>query len=380
MKLLKFYCVTILAFLLISSCKHEDGPEPDNSFKRTLIVYMPWATNLYSSFRQNIDDLEEAIETNGLKDQRILVYIADSHASADLFEIKLNKGVCQKDTLKRYTFDDQLYNMDYTTDTGLTSIFTDIILQAPANEYSMIVGCHGSGWTPVTRSTNTRAFGGTTGKYQTDISTLRKALENVRIKLQFLLFDDCYMANAEVAYELRNVTNYIIASTSEIMGYGMPYHTMGKYLLGTPNYQSVCNEFLAFYNNYSSPYGTISVTNTSVMDNLATEMKKLNEQYTIDNSTLNTVQKLDGYNPSIFFDCGDYISKLSNGAGIQALQQLERAVPYQAHTEDYCTAMGSYFSLRTFPIYTFSGLTISDPSSNSLANQKKETSWWKATH
>ena len=40
---------------------------------------------------------------------------------------------------------------------------------------------------------------------------------------QFIMFDDCYMSSMEVAYDLKDVTDYIIASTSEVMAYGMPY-------------------------------------------------------------------------------------------------------------------------------------------------------------
>lgn len=385
MNKIKIYLLALLVCFGIVSCKDDSPkPEPEPAIPhRALIVYMPWATNLYSAFRQNLDDLQEAIERSGLSDQRVLVYIADSHTSADLFEMKLAGGVCKNDTLKHYDYVNQETAMEYTTESGLTSLFNDFTAQIPALEYSMIIGCHGSGWLPVTRTFfDTRSFGGATDKYRTEISTLRKALENNHMKLEYLLFDDCYMANAEVAYELRNVTNHIIASTSEIMGYGMPYHTMGRYLLGKPDYQRVCDEFQTFYSNYSSPYGTISVTKTSEMDKLAAEMKKLNALYSISAAELENqrVQALDGYDTTVFYDCGDYISKLAHEAGTDALKVLEQAVPYKAHTDWYCSIYGSFFGLRTFAIKTFSGLTISDASINSLARRKMDTSWWQATH
>lgn len=49
--------------------------------------------------------------------------------------------------------------------------------------------------------------------------------------MEYILFDDCYMSSLEVAYELRHVTNYMIACPTEVMVFGMPYSTIGKYLL-----------------------------------------------------------------------------------------------------------------------------------------------------
>ena len=35
--------------------------------------------------------------------------------------------------------------------------------------------------------------------------------------MEYILFDDCYMSSIEVAYELKDVTKYLIGSTSEMM-------------------------------------------------------------------------------------------------------------------------------------------------------------------
>ena len=64
--------------------------------------------------------------------------------------------------------------------------------------------------------------------------------------MEYILFDDCYMSSIEVAYELKDVADYLIASTCEVMAYGMPYATMGKHLLGTPDYRAICDDFYDF--------------------------------------------------------------------------------------------------------------------------------------
>lgn len=52
------------------------------------------------------------------------------------------------------------------------------------------------------------------------------------------------MSTVEVAYDLKNVTSHLIASTSEIMAYGMPYDKIGQYLIGNIDYEKVCDGFI----------------------------------------------------------------------------------------------------------------------------------------
>ena len=53
-----------------------------------------------------------------------------------------------------------------------------------------------------------------------DISTLAEGIKLSGLKMQFILFDACYMGNVETAYELKDVTNFLISSSSEVMGEG----------------------------------------------------------------------------------------------------------------------------------------------------------------
>jgi hypothetical protein len=147
---------------------------------------------------------------------------------------------------------------------------------ASAKTYSLIVGCHGMGWLPVAQSKAraatkpryhweyshtplTRFFGGLTAEYQTEVTTLAKSLSNCGLKMEYILFDDCYMSSLEAAYDLRHVTRHLIACPTEIMVYGMPYSHIGEYLLAeNPDYSAICQTFYQFYSSYTYPYGTIA--------------------------------------------------------------------------------------------------------------------------
>lgn len=389
--------ITLSAILLVAlainlvSCHKDNEPPVSTETEKTLFMYMPWSTDLKGAFYTNISDMEKAIAKKGLDRERVLVFISTTPTEATLFEIIEENGKCKGDTLKRYT------NPALTTKEGITSILNDVKGFAPANRYAMTIGCHGMGWLPVSRGRTrllsreklhweyegvpkTRYFGGKTSEYQTDITTLAEGIADAGMKMEYILFDDCYMSSIEVAYDLRGVTDFVIGSPCEIMFYGMPYAEIGEHLLGDTDYKAICDKFHTFYSNYKEmPCGTIGVTDCSELAPLVQIMKEINNRYRFDETEISSIQTLDGYSPTLFFDLGDYVAKLCSDTDLvnQFQQQLQRTVPYKRHTDTYYTMTPRG---RQIKINAFSGVTVSDPSLNSLAETKNETAWYKATH
>lgn len=389
--------ITLSAILLVAlainlvSCHKDNEPPVSTETEKTLFMYMPWSTDLKGAFYTNISDMEKAIAKKGLDRERVLVFISTTATETTLFEIIEENGKCKGDTLKRYT------NPALTTKEGITSILNDVKGFAPANRYAMTIGCHGMGWLPVSRGRTrllsreklhweyegvpkTRYFGGKTSEYQTDITTLAEGIADAGMKMEYILFDDCYMSSIEVAYDLRGVTDFVIGSPCEIMFYGMPYAEIGEHLLGDTDYKAICDKFHTFYSNYKEmPCGTIGVTDCSELAPLVQIMKEINNRYRFDETEISSIQTLDGYSPTLFFDLGDYVAKLCSDTDLlnQFQQQLQRTVPYKRHTDTYYTMTPRG---RQIKINAFSGVTVSDPSLNSLAETKNETAWYKATH
>lgn len=386
--LMRLAAILLFFGLTLSGCTDEEYKE--GIVEKTLFMYFPWSGNanpLTDAFYKNVADMEKAIMEDGLDSKRVIVFFATSSSEAEMYEIVYKNGKCAHEILKEYT------DHPYTTASGLTSILKDVKDFAPAYNYAMTIGCHGMGWiqaeqTRMYKSSDfkyhweyegalTRWFGGSF--YQTNITTLAEAIMNADVHMQFILFDDCYMANVEVAYDLRNVTNYLIASTCEVMSAGMPYAMIGGDLLDRePDYQAICDDFYAFYSNYGNySYGTLSVIDCSQMDMMAEIMNTININYTLDPRLLGHIQKLDGYNPVIFYDFGDYVEKLGIDENLHYdfEQQLKRTVVYSVHTEQYYA-----YGAGAFDINSYSGLTISDPSISSIAAEKENTAWYQATH
>lgn len=375
-----FVCLS----LCLASCHDDDEPET-KQYANTVFIYMPWTgseTSSYGSlssyFHTNLNDIETAIKNgNGNSNARTIVFLADSAGRASLFEINADGTETAIDS----------YSIGaMTTTSELVTLLNRVYNLTATPSYSILIGSHGSGWLPAgSQPVYSRAFGGQTRGMQTEITTLAEAIAQSRIgKMQYICFDDCYMANIETAYALRNATDYLVGSTSEVMAAGMPYQQIWQYLSATaPGYSGIVSEFGNFYSSYSSPYGELSAIDCSKTEEIASLMRAFNQNYQITDAALSTVQTLDGYRNHVFFDMADYLKKAAGAdstasATTQLLNSLQSLVPYKTCTPSLYTEYQGGFS---FTVRTCSGITISDPTTNSSAvDAKTYTEWWTATH
>ena len=383
-------CAVSLMALALPSC--SDEPEQDTTVERTLFVYLPWTSNLTDYLSNNIKEIESVIAQNGLGSQRVLVYFATSSTESSLFEIVPKKGGTTRKTLKTYTNAD----LDLATSEGIASLLTDVKTFSPSLKYSMIVGCHGYGWlmksefgkksSTVLRSIIkpgadagllTRFMGGATLKYQLDIPDFVDGVNQTDLHFEYIAFESCYMASTEALYDMRNLADYIVASPCEMMASGFPYTKIGKYLLGEPDLNAFCQGFFDYYSTADQPYGTLSLIDCSQLEGLATVMKKINASCAISDMALVRVQRLDYFNPVIFYDLGDYVTRMVDDAALlsEFEEQMAKTVLCEVHTSFYYTGTAGRIQLNTC-----SGLSVSDPTNHSYAASKEKTSWWKATH
>lgn len=412
MKSILSFVLLVISFVAFQSCSGE-SVDIDDVNKQTVLVFMPWSgtqtsSGLYNYFLNNLDSIEGAIVKKGSQSGRVVVFLSTSASESSLYEITYENKEIVHTTLKTYS------GNSYTTAEGIAQILNDVQANAYALNYAMIIGCHGSGWTykedweyypyyakqhaymrpdnsSMAKSSTagnrhyptTRFYGSVSdNSYATDITTLAQGISNAGMVMQYILFDDCYMANVETAYELKNVTNFLICSTSEVLALGMPYQTMWQSLASaTPAYASAVSAFNSFYSKYEYPYGTISAIDCRKLDRLAEQMKMINQYYTIADSVVDSLQVLDGFETPIFYDMGDYVSHLCENTDMlnDFNSLLSQAVKSSAHTDSIYSYL--YFSPVYVKLNSFSGLTISDPSRNSVVLKGREkTAWWRDTH
>lgn len=367
---------------------------PPMQNNETVIVFFPYTVNLYNYLSNNIKDIEAAMlrrENN----PNVLVYINETKKSSCLYSIRKKGNECVHDTLRIYD------NHDYTTVEGLSSLFSEMKTLTPnTKDYKMIIGCHGMGWifgddynkvrtlhpmmfkeeyeeNPITRWIGV-------GSAAIDIDMFAQAMDRASLHTKLMLFDVCYMGNIESLYELRHTSDYIIASSIEIMGKGMPYQLLWDDIIAnnTQSIDNICNKFYTYYNNSDQPYAAIAGIDCSKLDNLAAVVKDINLSYTFPDNEFNSLQMLDGYRPSLFFDMGRYIElQCKDDALMQRYNQAMNEVVFTKYnTAEYYTAL-TQGARGVHEINYCSGLTTSAPSVNELSKSGWErTSWYKATH
>lgn len=346
MKRLLYLCVTIA---MLASCSNEIPEQEEASFNgRTILVYLVAnnsATNLDRYLKTNILWMYQNMATDS-DSCRLLVYYRPNQNDGLLTEpsilefISDGKGhingrsalsteefsdVFGEATVLRTYIETEGYNA--TDPEVMAQVFRDMQTAAPSNSYGLIFGSHASGWMPAS-ATVSRAFGDDDG-YSINIPELRDVLTNsfASGNLDFILLDACMMGSVEVAYELRNVADYCIASVMETPASGFPYQRMFHYLSDTDvDYQRICT---AFTDYYQSGWGTCAAIDCSRLDNLVDAVAGELQNHAADISTLD-YQNIQQYGARSYrnfsFDIGDFFRQLNGGtipASIQtALDQV----------------------------------------------------------
>ena len=347
MKRLLYLCVTIA---MLASCSNEIPEQEEASFNgRTILVYLVAnnsATNLDRYLKTNILWMYQNMATDS-DSCRLLVYYRPNQNDGLLTEpsilefISDGKGhingrsalsteefsdVFGEATVLRTYIETEGYNA--TDPEVMAQVFRDMQTAAPSNSYGLIFGSHASGWMPAS-ATVSRAFGDDDG-YSINIPELRDVLTNsfASGNLDFILLDACMMGSVEVAYELRNVADYCIASVMETPASGFPYQRMFHYLSDTDvDYQRICT---AFTDYYQSGWGTCAAIDCSRLDNLVDAVAGELQNHAADISTLD-YQNIQQYGASSYrnfsFDIGDFFRQLNGGTIPASIQTaLDQAV------------------------------------------------------
>ena len=411
------FIFAIVSIIGLGSCT-EEAFDVDKVNKQTILVFLPWtggnsSIGLTEALSNNIDSICAGItDKKGLNNTRVLVFFSNNANNSTLFDLTYNDVTKEVSRTPIKTYEGSAYN----SAKGFADLLNEVRQNAEALNYALIIGGHGCGWacaddwinypnqaksfnTQQTFDTSfsgiqfgadpnnptTRFFGSVDRKENSiDLSTLAEGIKQSGIKMQYILFDVCYMGNVETAYELKDVTNYLIATSSEIMAKGIPYRSMWSYLNGTtPNYSSLVNGIVNFYKNSTAPYCNMAAIDCRQLDALANVMKEINQKYTLDTTIpLDSIQPLDGFSPHLSYDMAVYVDSLRPSGYLkeQFNNQLKKTVKAAAHTDCVYTALRLYPE-ATIKIKNYCGLSISDPSQHPVAIRGKEkTGWWKATH
>ena len=220
MKRFFLYIIILCGLLLMAGCHdrivipEEPEPQPAVEAERTVIVYIAGDNSLSRQIKQDTTEMATA-KYQIPENVNFFIYIDDVANTPGIYQLSKEKGM---QLWKK--FDEELCSTDSLT---MLKALQDIVHHFPAHHYGITFWSHATGWTPRRKTFGQDYHSGETqGESEMEIPVLRDVLAQLP-KFDYIFFDACFMQCIEVAYELREVTNFIVGSPAEIPGPGAPY-------------------------------------------------------------------------------------------------------------------------------------------------------------
>ncbi|MCR5361577.1 MAG: hypothetical protein K6E73_06140 [Bacteroidales bacterium] len=294
MRKLMFLAMGLLAVLCTACHNHIDNISYATSeSEHTLLIYMMGDNSLSTYVEPNLSAIKNALKTC---DTPLNVVIYRDNLTADknlpvLFQLKRRADSEKIDTI---------YLKQWSSDIDSTDpeVIADIVHRTFSRFNSDIKGIelwsHGLSWIPSSNFTTdgtTRATAyigedntstdNKNGSSFGELWSLREALESADVHFNYAMFDACNMGTAEVAYELRDLCDYILAAPTEILGYGFPYNNMIASLSTVRDTASLLSGLTAAYEDFKTKYednGTFSLLRTAGFQRLLDACLALEDQ------------------------------------------------------------------------------------------------------
>lgn len=303
----------------ISSCSHEKNGEQGTDM--TVLVYMAADNNLSSgNFHQQ--DIDEMVRAAGdvPSDCRLLVYVDDKNYPR-ILSIEKHNGKAA--ALVQHEYD---VEHDSGKPETLAEVMRWVTTHSPSERYGLVLWSHGESWVPAKApAQRVICVDSSTGSWM-EIDDLANVLSQFQ-RLEYILFDACFMQSVEVAYELRYAARYIIASPAEIPNPGAPYDYLVSALFAFPTSPHlIAAEYCLYYEENVVPvnehyypgeyYGALlSIVDCNHMDALAAATAQVIEKYVTPSIPCN-LKNLLCYYPILkssrpqYFDMDAYMRRL----------------------------------------------------------------------
>lgn len=227
----------IMMMLALSACSSNDDETPDYNkvADHTILMYMVGDNNLSSLLENNVRQAQRAILDSVKVGALNLVVFKDNTQSKDnlpkLYWVHRNAKQ-QLDTVMIQTWNEEIDSADPEV---LASVIKTTFTKFNTTLKGMVLASHAAGWVPLTNNHNytsprRNAFGYDQNNPNLSPGSIElwdlAAAMSQGPKLDYVIADCCHFGNAEVAFELRDMTRYLVASSLEVQGAGMPYRTV----------------------------------------------------------------------------------------------------------------------------------------------------------
>lgn len=383
-KVIALALATAMAAAAAQSCKDDPTPEPEET-QRTVIVYIAGDNNLSGEVNSKISALAEGFKNVDAEKNRLAVFADYRTDMPKLIEITADGPV-----------DVETYpSLDSADPENMKSVITGIAERYPAGSYGLICFSHASGWLPQGALSDPTGYGtdssaeaspATILQDGSDEMSLEDFAEAIRLpggqKYDFIALEACYMAGIEVAYELKDAADGLIASSAEILSPGFENTYREALYLLFEDEPDIAGFAKAYFDHWDSMQGamrsaTISAIDLTLIGELAEETGRLMDEGTYLISDPSGIQHFNRNHYHLFFDLTEYLEAVMGESKVQYMERyrsiLDRAVMYSNATESF---MPGY--PYSFNIETSCGLTvyIMQPDLTTLNSDYAHTSYY----
>lgn len=319
--------------------------------KWAILVYSAADNDLKAAMVDDVDEMEQV----GSDDTTDLVVQLDEGGREGARRLHLqpdpNPGL-------RSPVKERLGSMNMSTPESLADMIEWGVKNFPAEHYMVVLSDHGDGWKGALADDSHNGW-----MSLEDLEAgFRLARERTGIRPAIVGFDACNMGALEVAYQLRNEADVLLASEKTESSEGWPYtpwlgpqalRAMQNVLIqvqGTP--EEVAGTVVRAASQAQDRIATLSATRLVEMGPVATALKDLSEAVVSTRTSRSVLQKLasgtkdfEGYRD--LYDFCERVSqsrnvkdeKLKKAAG-QMMESLSKAVFSEQHHPDEAGAHG----------------------------------------
>ena len=363
--------------LLLCACE-KDEPAPESYVSgRTVLVWLAGDNDLYPEVTHKLSALAEGFSKTAPSDCRLLVYADRRGHYPQLIEITPGGN---RSVLETYPAQNS------ASPETFSRILGNMLSLAPARHYGLVLFSHATGWLPQGALDNptqeerpqSRTIFDDNGQQMT-LTGFADALP-ADVRFDYIVFENCFMGGAEVAYALRDKADRLLVSSAEILSPGFKEiysSSLGKLVATTPDLAGFAADYYNYRNAKSGNHHSaiVSVINTSAMSRLALLAAEIiGGSSPIDDEKIKTMQRFNRHDYTLFFDLEEYLCELAPERSAEIRSAISGAVEYAAATVDFMPGYDHGFHLARH-----CGLTVYIPQScfPTLNAAYKETDWYR---
>lgn len=407
-----FLPLLLLAAPALQGCDDDTPDVPAGEgvpARRTVLIYMS-AQNSLDYYSYKAADLQEILEGRAYipDEDRLLVFVDDG--APRLYRYTRQEAAPQ--TVRTWTGD--VCSTDPAT---LRDVLEWTRTHYPAEEYGLVMWSHADGWIPATDTDYPTAicpysFGIDTGENsaagndgtQMEVDAMADAIDAAGIHLKYIFFDACLMQNFEVAWSLRDVTDYVVGAPMSTPAAGSNYaHQLQQGFFS----QDPADIAATYYADVTDPlqtidYGSFGIVTSAVRtDRLEAVAAALRAALPYSSLTdrnspdMSDVLNYQAYTRTYFYRPHNYDARQAVERVVPAghreavLQAIDNAVTYKAATESFYIGPGSIQNQQAVDLDDYAGIslfipqqTYTDHASETVLGDLNEafrqTSWYEA--